>query len=184
MAALLLAFLVAVLAWAVDAITDRVGTAGQLAVDLPTPTEQPAAILTITTTPTATPGPSPEPARYELTDAERELIASVVMAEAGGEPFAGQVAVAQCILNASERDGIRPDEAVAKYKYTTSRPESTDSVMDAVAAVFDNGWYVTTEPILYFYAPDRVASDWHESQRFVIRINGHRFFAEATKKGE
>jgi len=184
MAALLLAFLIAALVWAMDAITDRAGTEGRPAAVLPTSTEQPAAILTIAAAPTATPGPSPEPARYELTDAERELIASVVMAEAGGEPFAGQVAVAQCILNASEKDGIRPDEAVARYKYATSRPEPTGSVMDAVAAVFDKGWYVTTEPILYFYAPARVASDWHESQQFVININGHRFFAEATKKGE
>lgn len=48
------------------------------------------------------------------------------------------------------------------------------------AAVFDDGWYVTTEPILYFYAPDRVASNWHESQDFVIEINGHRFFTEKS----
>lgn len=46
--------------------------------------------------------------RYELTDTERWKIASVITAEAEGEPFAGKVAVAQCILQACEDDGSGP----------------------------------------------------------------------------
>lgn len=121
---------------------------------------------------------------YALTDEQRTLIEQVVSAEAGGEPYEGQVAVAQCILNACERDGITPDEVVVEYQYTGTRTEPTDSVKEAVAAVFDRGEGVTDEPILYFYAPARCASAWHESQTFVIEIANHRFFKEEQQHAE
>lgn len=120
--------------------------------------------------------------RYDITDAERWAIASVVTAEAVGEPFAGKVAVAQCILQACEDDGIRPGEALTKYEYSKNRPEPCDEALEAVQAVFDHGDRVTAEPIKYYYAPALVYSDWHESQAYVMTINGHRFFAEKTKK--
>lgn len=66
----------------------------------------------------------------------------------------------------------------ALYQYAKPAKVATQSVKDAVAAVFDAGDTVTTEPILFFYAPRRTVSKWHESQRFVIEIGGHRFFAE------
>jgi len=116
--------------------------------------------------------------RYELTDAERWEIASVVEAEAGAECFAGKEAVAQCILQACEDDGIRPTEAVQKYRYTKRRPEPSKESLLAVSAIFDFGWAVTSEPIKYFYAPDRTTSNWHESQIYVVTIGGHRFFRE------
>jgi spore germination cell wall hydrolase CwlJ-like protein/DNA-directed RNA polymerase subunit RPC12/RpoP len=115
---------------------------------------------------------------YQLTDEERFLVERVVMAEAGGEPYDGQLLVAQCILNACLKDGIRPDEAVEVYQYSANRPKPTDSVKKAVAAVFDQGETVTEEPILYFYAPAWCTSKWHESQIFVLEYGGHRFFKE------
>lgn len=114
-------------------------------------------------------------------DAERWEIASVITAEAEGEPFAGKVAVAQCILQACEDDGIGPFEALTKYKYSRYRPEPCEEALAAVQAVFDFGQVASTEPIKYFYAPERVVSDWHESQVYVMTINGHRFFKEATE---
>lgn len=119
--------------------------------------------------------------RYELTAEERWVVASVVTAEAGGEPYAGKMAVAQCILNACEKDGIRPTEAVISYKYAKTRPEPTAEALRAVEAVFDEGQVVTTETILYFYAPAIVYSAWHESQDYVMTINGHKFFAEKAQ---
>lgn len=116
--------------------------------------------------------------RYELTDAERWEIASVVEAEAGAECFAGKEAVAQCILQACEDDGIRPTEAVQKYRYTKRRPEPSKESLLAVSAIFDFGWAVASEPIKYFYAPGRTTSNWHESQIYVVTIGGHRFFRE------
>lgn len=116
---------------------------------------------------------------FEITDEERELIEQVVAAEARGEPYEGQMAVAQCILTACQKDGIRPAEAIQKYKYTTARATPTWSVMHAVSVVFDNGELVTDEPILYFYNPALASGTFHERQIFVIEIGNHRFFKEA-----
>lgn len=127
--------------------------------------------------------PPTEPAvRYHLTDAERDVVERVVMAEAGGESFEGQMLVAQCILNAAEKRGVEPSEAVVLYSYTKSRPDPTQRVKDAVAAVFDRGETVVDEPILYFYNPALVTSNFHESQIFVIEEGGHRFFAERSTR--
>ena len=115
-------------------------------------------------------------ARYSLTPQERDLVERVVMAEAGGESYKGQMLVAQCILNACILDNMRPAEAMRKYAYAKSRPEPSESVKQAVSAVFDKGEQVTDEPIVYFYAPALVRSEFHESQIFAIEEGGHRFF--------
>ena len=114
--------------------------------------------------------------RYPLTREERDLVERVVMAESGGESYKGQMLVCQCILNACEIDGIRPAEVIRKYVYAKARPEPSDSVKQAVSAVFDEGEQVTDEPIVYFYAPALVRSEFHESQIFAIEEGGHRFF--------
>lgn len=61
-----------------------------------------------------------KPPRYKLTAEERDIIERVVTAEAVGEPFAGQVAVAQCILNACEKDGT----GRSKFSRSTSTPRA------------------------------------------------------------
>ena len=114
--------------------------------------------------------------RYNLTETERDLVERVVMAESGGESYKGQMLVAQCILNACILDNMRPAEAIRKYAYAKSRPEPSESVKQAVSAVFDEGERVTEEPILYFYAPALVKSEFHESQIFCLREGGHKFF--------
>ncbi len=116
--------------------------------------------------------------RYQLTDMERYEVAQIVTAEAAGEPLAGKIAICQCILQACEDDGIRPAEAAERYLYSTRRPEPTDEALLAVTYVFDFGIVATTEPIKYFYNPDMVESPFHESQRYILTINKHRFYAE------
>lgn len=116
--------------------------------------------------------------RYELTDAERYEVAQIVTAEAEGEPLAGKIAICQCILQACEDDGIRPAEAADRYSYSKKRPEPSVEAMQAVRYVFDFGMTASTEPIKYFYNPDLVASKFHESQRYIMTINNHRFYAE------
>ena len=115
-------------------------------------------------------------ARYRLTADERELICEVVMAESGTEPFDGKMAVSQCILNACEKTGKRPEEIVEEYGYTDLRVEPNAETREAVAAVFDAGETVTDAEILYFYAPELVYSASHESQTYICTIGGHRFF--------
>ncbi|MCK9519301.1 MAG: hypothetical protein M0R74_09825 [Dehalococcoidia bacterium] len=114
--------------------------------------------------------------RYNLTDAERNLVERVVMAESGGESYQGQMLVCQCILNACEIDDIRPAQVIKQYAYAKSRPEPSENVKRAVTAVFDEGERVTGEPIVYFYAPALTTSEFHESQEFVLTEGGHKFF--------
>ena len=79
-----------------------------------------------------------------------------------------------------EAEGVQPSEAVVIYSYTSNRPDPTQSVKDAVAAVFDRGEVAIDAPVMYFYNPALVTSDWHESQIFVAEVGGHRFFAERS----
>lgn len=158
---------------------------------VPAPIPQPAPLVSEErqpdpdTTPPPSPAPitTPEPeppaaCRFPLAQEERDLTERVVMAEAGGESYEGQMAVAQCILNACEKTGGQPSEVILAYQYAKPADTATQSVRDAVAAVFDAGETVTTEPIMFFYAPRWTDSEWHEAQRFVMEIGGHRFFAE------
>lgn len=117
--------------------------------------------------------------RYALTDAERDIVERVVMAEAAGEGFDGQRLVAQCILNTAEAMDLRPDAVVlAPNQYASPAAEASQEVKDAVSAVFDDGDMVTDEPIRWFYAPRYVDSAWHESKRYVLTYQNHKFFAE------
>lgn len=147
-------------------------------------THQSPPVETIKTTPTTqttmtSPAPAPKKVQhYPLTDAERDLVERVVMAEAGGESFEGQKAVAQCILNASKMHGKRPTQVVVDLKYTKARPNPSESVKQAVVAVFDEGVKVFGPDVIYFYAPALVKSAWHESQVYVTTIGCHKFFKE------
>lgn len=142
--------------------------------------EQPAVVVTTPAGSSETSDPAEVPVRFYLSTSERDTVERVVMAEAGGESFEGQMLVAQCILNAAEKEGVQPSEAVVIYSYTSSRPDPTQSVKDAVAAVFDRGEVAIDAPVMYFYNPALVTSDWHESQIFVAEVGGHRFFAERS----
>lgn len=140
--------------------------------------ERPAAVVTTPAESAQTTDQTEPTVRFYLSTSERDTVERVVMAEAGGESFEGQMLVAQCILNAAEKEGVQPSEAVEIYSYTSNRPDPTQSVKDAVAAVFDCGEVAIDAPVMYFYNPALVASDWHESQIFVAEVGGHRFFAE------
>lgn len=118
--------------------------------------------------------------RYPLTDEEFYLVCGIVMAEAGGESYEGKMAVAQVILNNCERSHCRPAEIA--WMFAEPRPTWTDEVWLAVTAVFNEGRTITDEKILWFYAPDLCESAWHESQRFVLAVGGHKFFAEKEVK--
>ena len=116
---------------------------------------------------------------YPLTDEERHIVECLVAGEAGSESLEGQIAVAQCILNATIRSDISISEVKSTYGYAgwSNSPESYPTVAQAVSAVFDSGEVVTDEFIVWFYNPAYGYSSFHEGQKFVIEIGGHRFFA-------
>ncbi len=115
---------------------------------------------------------------YPLTDSERGLIEQTVANEAEGEPYEGQMAIAQCILDTCLAARERPGRVVVKGQYAVdgSLP-ITASVKSAVSDVFDNGRRAVDAPIRYFYQPGLVQSGWHESLAYVTTIGHHKFFA-------
>ena len=122
---------------------------------------------------------------YSITDDDRYVIEHIVAGEAGHEPLLGKMAVAQCILNAMKQDGLTASEVREVYQYSgwtkenfeINYPEDWAEVQQAVWCVFDNGEKVTEENILWFYAPKYSSGSWHNTQKFVIEISNHRFYA-------
>ena len=117
-----------------------------------------------------------------------EYVMRVVAAESRGEPYEGQLAVAQCIRETSERTMMTPEEVVKQVNKNGTRQYAqpvdisvvTDSVRDACCDVFVHGISATDEPIRYFYSTaSGFYSAWHEnSLEYVTTIDNHRFFKE------
>ena len=124
--------------------------------------------------------------KFKLTREERETICHLVAGEAGYEPFLGKMAVAQCVYNALLIE-FDLDKVCKDYKYTLWYQEMDEDdplewaeICRAVDLVFKYGDTVTDENILWFYSPENMennTSEFHENQKFVIEIGGHRFFA-------
>ena len=117
-----------------------------------------------------------------------EYVMRVVAAESRGEPYDGQLAVAQCIRETSECTMMTPEEVVKQVNPNGTRQYAqpvdisvvTDSVRDACCDVFVHGISATDEPIRYFYSTaSGFYSAWHEnSLEYVKTIGNHRFFKE------
>ena len=122
--------------------------------------------------------------KFRLSDAERTVVENIVAGEAGNQPYEGMLAVAQCILNACIQDGLQPSEVRRVYQYSgwapnfkSLYPEAYELVKQAVVDVFDNGVTVTDENILWFYNPALAVGSFHETQRHILTIESHKFFA-------
>jgi hypothetical protein len=120
---------------------------------------------------------------YPITEDDRYVIECIVAGEAKGEPTEGKMAVAQCLLNAMAKDGLSASDVRKKYQYSgwddgleNSNPDCWVEVCEAVNRVFDDGEFVSENPILFFYAPKRVYSRWHESLNHAVTVGGHKFF--------
>lgn len=153
--------------------------------------QQPQEEVEITATPTLSQSvvmlaTEPEPVkapRYDATPAELAIVARVVHAEAIGEGFDGMALVAQTVLNTAEATGKRPDAVVLAPKQYAAPVDKADAqAVEAVKAVFIDGYEVTDEPIRWFYAPARCYSAWHENDlEYVLTHKGHKFFMEKVK---
>ena len=117
-----------------------------------------------------------------------EYVMRVVATESRGEPYEGQLAVAQCIRETSERTMMTPEEVVKQVNPNGTRQYAqpvdisvvTDSVRDACCDVFVLGVSATDEPIRYFYSTaSGFYSSWHEnSLEYVMTIGNHKFFKD------
>lgn len=118
--------------------------------------------------------------RYDITQEDKIALERIVEGEAGGESFEGKCWVATCLRNAMEKDGLTAEQVRVSYQYSGWKENVSEETERAVAEVFERG-NKTNDSVLWFYAPKWCNSEWHESQRFVAEIGGHRFFAP---KGE
>ena len=113
---------------------------------------------------------------YRLSDADRETLWHIVQGEAGGESYEGKLWVATCLLNAMRKNDMSAEEVRVAYQYAGWAETVSDDTKKAVSQVFDFG-DATHDTVLWFYAPKWCNSEWHESQKFVAEIGGHRFFS-------
>lgn len=110
-------------------------------------------------------------------------VCAVVAAECRGEPYEGQLAVAQCIRTSAERKMLTPEEVVKlpnRYADPCTYAPDIELVRDACCDVFVHGISATDEPIEYFYSTvGGFVSEWHENNlEFVMEIGNHKFFKE------
>ena len=165
------------------------------------PTQQPEIVAQVIPTEIIVPNDSEPKEEHELEESlvqqearmpefgyDYEYVMRVVAAESRGEPYEGQLAVAQCIRETSERTMMTPEEVVKQVNPNGTRQYAqpvdisvvTDSVRDACCDVFVHNISATDEPIRYFYSTvGGFYSAWHEnSLEYVITIGNHRFFKE------
>lgn len=128
--------------------------------------------------------PPVEPARGWLSASDRELLARAVYAEARGESFAGQVAVAAVILNRRDDPYGRWPRSVAGIIYEPGAFSSVDDGQidlppnaEAYRAVdaAQNGWDPTGGAV-YYWNPARTTNSWIWS-RPVVTVIGQHWFA-------
>jgi len=117
----------------------------------------------------------------ELTVQERELVERVVAAEARGESFEGQMAVAQvirdrCLLNSLSVEEVVYEKDQFAEPYDGEISSTTEA---AVGFVFEGGHNIFDVPVTHFYAHDLIdAPDWTEELVFIEEIGGHSFYTE------
>ena len=80
---------------------------------------------------------------FHLTEYETWFVECVVAGEAGGEPYEGKLAVAQCYFDAMLKDGLSATEVKSVYGYDgwnenldKQDPKAYDEVKNAVMDVF------------------------------------------------
>lgn len=110
-----------------------------------------------------------------------DLLARAVTAEAGAEPYEGQVAVAAVILNRVESPAF--PNTIAGVIYQPGAFEAVDNgwiykpaTATAYRAASDalNGWD-PTDGALYYWNPDKSTSKWIWSRTIHLRIGNHVF---------
>ena len=135
---------------------------------------------------TGTPTPLEEGATY-YDEEDLYWLSRIISAEARGEPFIGQVAVGNVVLNRRAHEeypdtvkGVVFDRQNGVIQFS---PAANGTIWMApyatsvTAAKVCLEGYTVSEDILFFYAPSMMHSSWIERNRpYAFTIAGHRFF--------
>jgi N-acetylmuramoyl-L-alanine amidase len=132
-------------------------------------------------TTTETAAPAPVATNYSATDLD--LLSRIVEAEAGGEPYAGKVAVAEVVMNRvaagfgnSIHDVIyAPGQFQPVRNGMINKPASTDSI-NAARSVLAT-YQADPNGILYFYAPSKTSDSWIRTRQ-VVEVIGNQVFSK------
>jgi len=133
--------------------------------------------------------PASETPLIEYSEAELDLLARCIFAEAGGMDYAGQVAVGAVVVNRVQNSRFpdtiteviyapRQFECVTNGMINKQAPQSCYDAAIAALHGADN-----TYGALYFWAPDLVYSAYHESLNYICTVGGH-IFATDEEIGE
>lgn len=155
-----------------------VAAAGGLAAGIALASDKPASVRLISDKPYAV---ELTTQKIILSDAEREMIERVVAAEARGESFEGQAAVAEVIYNRCVNRGQSVEQVIwadKQFAYPYGGEISQDT-REAVAAVFDYE-LLNLDGAEYFHA-DYVTPSWAADMQEVCRIGGHIFYKGAER---
>jgi len=114
---------------------------------------------------------------------ESELLARIVHAEAKGEPYIGQVAVAAVILNRIDSSDFPNTLAGVVYQPGAFEPVLNGTINQEVpknasarkAAQEALNGYDPTGGCLYFFNPNTATSKWIWSKTIVKTIGKHHF---------
>lgn len=145
---------------------------------------EPLPTVVPTPAPTSVPTPTPKPVAFKLSEHERQVLINIVSGEAGYDGYESQWAVATCLYNACKRDGLQPSQVRKRYQYSgwktnlkSESPKAYNNVTKAISAVFDDGYTITNEPILWFYAPKYCRGTFHNTQKYVGTWGTQKFYA-------
>ena len=158
------------------AVVAAVAAGGGLAAGMALASDKPAAVKVVSERPYVV---ELTMQKITLSDAEREMIERVVAAEARGESFEGQAAVAEVIYNRCINRGQSVEQVIwadKQFAYPYGGEISQDT-KEAVAAVFDYE-LLSLDGAEYFHA-DYVTPSWAEDFEEVCRIGGHIFYKGA-----
>ncbi|MEE6133524.1 cell wall hydrolase [Priestia flexa] len=130
--------------------------------------------------------PAPQPTDVGVAEAEKDLLARLVEAEAKGEPYQGKVAVATVVMNRvsspefpnSITEVINQPLANGGYEFspvgngTINQPASDES-RRAVEEALANPDH--QNPALFFYNPQIATNSWLETKQVTAVIGNHVF---------
>lgn len=114
-------------------------------------------------------------------EADYQLLARIISAEARGEPYEGQVAVGAVVLNRVEHPSFPDSIAGVIYQAGAFTAVVDGQFQEPVAgsayrAAKDalNGWD-PSGGALYYYNPDKTSNAWMRSRPVILRIGAHLF---------
>ena len=116
-----------------------------------------------------------------MSNSDTNLLAHLVYAEARGEPYSGQVAVAAVVLNRVKNSSFPNSVAGVIYQSGAFSVVSDGQInlapnQTAISAAQDaiNGWDPTNGAI-YYFNPNTATNGWIWSRPVTITIGNHRF---------